>query len=129
MATFSIPSFGYSNSGQQGFGSPKPYHSMPVYHPVPAVGTPSFGGVGRPMTPKESSRHSSYSAKELEPIIQPIQTSTERVRRHREYYLESGDMYLLVGSWALLCRSVDRALTSASYRLKTICSEFIGMQL
>lgn len=128
MSGFPIPSFGYSNSSQPGFGSPKPYHSMPVYHPVPAVGTPSFGGVGRPMTPKESSRHSSYSSKEMEPTIQPIQPSVERVRRHRDYYHEGGDIYFLVSFLELSRRFADRALTSVSYRLKTTCSVCIGMK-
>jgi hypothetical protein len=63
---------------------------------MPAVGMPSFGGLGRPNTPKEPGRHSNYSAKDIEPTIQPIQPSVERVRRHREYYLEGGDIYFLV---------------------------------
>ena len=48
------------------------------------------------MTPKDHSRHSSYSTKDSEPTIQTIQPSVERVRRHREYYLEGGDIYFLV---------------------------------
>ena len=95
MSTFPIPSFGYSNSSQQVFGSPKAYNSTLVYHPAPAVGTPSFGGL-RSMTPKEHSRHSSITAKDIEPTITPIQPSVERVRRNRDYYLEGGDMYFLV---------------------------------
>lgn len=95
MSSFQIPHFGFSMNNQQSYGSPKPYHS-PVYQPMPAVGTPSFGGLGRPNTPKELSRHSSYSTKETEPTIQSIQPSVERVRRHRDYYLEGGDIYFLV---------------------------------
>ncbi|KAF9645394.1 hypothetical protein BDM02DRAFT_3101459, partial [Thelephora ganbajun] len=66
---------------------------------MPAAGAPSFGLLGRPITPKESSRHSGYPAKEIEPIIQPIQPSVERVRRHREYYLEGGDIFFLVENY------------------------------
>jgi len=95
MPSFGIPSFGFSGNNQQDYGSPKSYLTSPVYQPLPAIGTPSFGGF-RPMTPKESSRHSSYSTKDTEPTIQTIQPSVERVRRHREYYLEGGDIYFLV---------------------------------
>ena len=95
MASFQTPSFGFPGNNLQGYGSPKAYQTS-VYQPMPAVGTPSFGGLGRPMTPKESNRHSIYSAKEIEPPIQPIQPSVERVRRHREYYLEGGDICFLV---------------------------------
>ena len=66
---------------------------------MPAVGTPSFGGLGRPLTPKETSRHSShssYSSKDAEPVVQPLPPSVERARRHRDYYLEGGDIYFLV---------------------------------
>lgn len=63
---------------------------------MPAVGTPTFGGFGRSVTPKEPSRHSTYSAGTIEPTIQPIQPSVERIRRHREYYLEGGDIHFLV---------------------------------
>ena len=96
MSSFSIPSFGYSPNSPQGYGSPKTHHSAQVYQPMPAVGTPSFGGFGRPHTPADRSRHSSYVAKEVEPTVQTIQPSVERVRRHREYYLEGGDIYFLV---------------------------------
>lgn len=60
---------------------------------MPAVGTPAFGVLGRPMTPKDSSRHSSLSGKDFEPTIVP---SLERTRRNKEYYLEGGDIYFLV---------------------------------
>jgi len=115
MAAFSVPSFGFSNNNQ-GFqvGSPKASNS-PVYQPMPAVGTPSFGGFGRPMTPKESSRHSTYSTKDIEPPIQPIQPSVERVRRHREYYIEGGDIHFLVRSWTPTPRRyTDHSLISFS---------------
>ena len=100
MASFAVPTFGFSNNNQQGFGSPKAYYQSPIYQPLPAVGMPSFGGLGRPNTPKEPSRLSNYSTKDIEPTIQPIQPSVERARRHREYYLEGGDMYFLVRLWA-----------------------------
>ena len=94
MSSFVAPSFGFSNN-LQGLGSPKAYLPTSVYQPIPAVGTPSFG-FGRPNTPKEHGRHSSYSVKDLEPTIQSVQPSVERMRRHREYYLEGGDIYFLV---------------------------------
>ena len=92
MLSFSVPTFGATNV-QQTYGSPKP---ASLYQPMPAVGTPSFGMFGRPGTPKETSRHSSYSSKDVEPMAQPIIPSVERPRRHREYYLEGGDIYFLV---------------------------------
>lgn len=99
MSGFQFPSFGFrSTTDQQGYGSPKNF-STPVYQPMPAVGTPSFGGLGRPLTPKETSRHSShssYSSKDAEPVVQPLPPSVERARRHRDYYLEGGDIYFLV---------------------------------
>jgi len=110
---FTIPTFGSSNS-QQGYTSPKTHHSPLVYQPMPAVGTPSFGGLGRPMTPKEPSRHSSYSNKDVEPTIQTIQPSVERTRRHREYYLEGGDIYFLVRFRAPPYRFATRSLIPAS---------------
>ena len=113
MATFSIPAFGYSSNNLQGVGSPKTAHSIPMYQPMPAVGTPSFGGLGRSMTPKESSRHSSYS-KDIEPTIQTIQPSVERTRRHREYYLEGGDIHFLVRFRAPPRQLTSHSLTSAS---------------
>lgn len=112
MADLQIPSFGFANN-QQSYNSPKTYHPSMMYQPMPAIGTPSFGGLGRPMTPKEHSRHSSYSTKDLEPSIQPIQPSVERARRHREYYLEGGDIYFLVRFRALLSRYANHSLIMA----------------
>lgn len=111
MPGFSIPSFGFSANSQQEYGSPKSYTTTPVYQPMPAFGTPSFGGFGRPHTPKESSRHSSYSTKEVEPAIQP---SVERMRRHREYYLEGGDIYFQVRFRVPPRKLADHFLISAS---------------
>ena len=92
MYQFPTPTFGATN-GQQGYGSPKPAQT---YQPMPAVGTPSFGAFGgRPSTPKETSRHSSYSSKD-ETTIPLLPPSVERQRRHRDYYFEGGDIYFLV---------------------------------
>lgn len=67
------------------------------------------------MTPKEPSRHSSYLAMEpVEPPVQIVQPSVERVRRHREYYLEGGDMYFLVGLRFPPHRFANRSLILAS---------------
>lgn len=112
MSGFPVPTFGFSNNNQQGYGSPKSYH--PPYQPMPMVGTPSFGGLGRPMTPKEHSRHSSYSTKEVEPVVQTIQPSVERARRHREYYFEGGDIYFLVRFRDPPRRSTNNSLISVS---------------
>jgi len=95
MSGFVVPSFGFSSNNLQGLGSPKAYLPTSVYQPIPAAGTPSFG-FGRPNTPKEHGRHPSYSVKDIEPTIQSVQPSVERMRRHREYYLEGGDIYFLV---------------------------------
>lgn len=77
---------------------------------MPAVGVPSFGG--RPNTPKEHGRHSSYPAKDVEPPIQPLVPSLERPRRSREYYLEGGDLFVLVSFLGLLVDSWVPLLTS-----------------
>lgn len=94
MSLFGVgPTFG-STINTQGFGSPKPFS---IYQPMPAVGVPSFGG--RPNTPKDHGRHSSYSTKDVEPPVQPLVPSLERPRRSREYYLEGGDLYVLVENY------------------------------
>lgn len=109
-----MPSFGFSANNQQNYSSPKSYQPSLGYQPMPVVGTPSFGGIGRPVTPKDHHRHSSYTAKETEPTIPPLQPSVERVRKHRDYYFEGGDIYFLVRFRAPPRGSTDYSLTSAS---------------
>lgn len=67
---------------------------------MPLVGQPSFGApYGRPNTPSQHGRHASYT-KNIDPDTMPsLQPSVERVRRHREYYLDGGDIIFLVENY------------------------------
>jgi hypothetical protein len=89
--TFPAPSFGSSVSSAY---SPKTPH---IYQPMSLVGLPSFGSpYDRPQTPNQHSRHPSYTKNIDSDTMPSMQPSVERVRRHREYYLDGGDIIFLV---------------------------------
>lgn len=63
---------------------------------MPIVASPSFGTpYGGAQTPPQHNRHTSYGTKSVEPEAPPMPPSVERVRRHREYYIDGGDIIFL----------------------------------
>lgn len=91
-SSYGVPSFGAPvnvYSPKSGYASPQ------TYQPLPIVASPSFGTpYGGSQTPPQHNRHTSYN-KSAEPEPTSIPPSVERVRRHREYYLDGGDIIFL----------------------------------
>jgi len=96
---FAVPSFGASVN--QAY-SPKSYTTSPnAYQPMPIVASPSFGTpYGRSQTPSSQQQHNRHTSYTKDPeMTPPIQPSVERVRRHRDYYIDGGDIIFLVENY------------------------------